>query len=302
MKITTALLFDLLTSFFKSKGLKQTSISRKLQELKRFLNYIKRNNLDLRNMSSTDIEDYILSINNLATSTQRASNSLVSDLYKLLHRNNLILSNPILKTDIVIREKSGVKKVFTEEEIVSFLDSIETKTGFGLRDRAMFELMYVTGMRIGEIENLDIDDIDYSLKEILIREGKGDKDRIVPLGSVAEEYINRWLKKGRKGVPVSEKALFVNSSNSRLKIGRIRAIFNNYLKLSGLDGQGFSPHSIRHSCATHLLQNGAEIRYVQELLGHESIETTADYTKDMIKSIKKIHKTYHPRENELYPE
>ena len=148
MKITTALLFDLLTSFFKSKGLKQTSINRKLQELKRFLNYIKDNNLDLRNMTSTDIEDYILSINNLATSTQRASNSLVTDLYKLLHRYNLILFNPILKTDIVIREKSGVKKVFTEEEIVSFLDSIETKTGFGLRDRAMFELMYVTGMRI----------------------------------------------------------------------------------------------------------------------------------------------------------
>lgn len=186
--------------------------------------------------------------------------------------------------------------------MASFLDSIVTKTGFGARDRAIFELMYVTGIRIGEVQNLNIDDIDFSLKEITIREGKGDKDRIVPLGSVAEDYINLWIKRGRKGVKASQRALFINSLEGRLKVGRIRAIFDKYLQLNNLENKGFTPHSIRHSCAIHLLQNGADIRYVQELLGHESIETTAGYTKSMIKSLKKLHKTYHPRENELYPD
>jgi len=162
--------------------------------------------------------------------------------------------------------------------------------------------MYVTAIRIGEVQNLDIDDIDFSLKEITIRLGKGDKDRIVPLGSVAEDYINQWIFRGRKGVKTHQRALFINRNNERLKASRIRHLFNHYLKLSDLDNRGFTPHSIRHSCATHLLQNGADIRYVQELLGHESIETTVGYTKDMIKSLKKLHKTYHPRENELYPE
>lgn len=302
MKITTSLLFDLLTSNFKSRGLKKSTIARKLQELRRFLEYIKENNLDLRSITPNDIEDYILSLNLLASSTQRAANALVSDLYKVLIRSELTLTNPSLKTDILIREKSGIKKVFTEDEMISFLDSIETKTGFGVRDRAIFELMYLTGMRIGEVQNLDLDDIDFSLKEITIRQGKGDKDRIVPLGSVSEEYINQWIIRGRKGVKTSQRALFVNSLNERLLVGRIRAIFDQYIKLSGLDNKGFTPHSIRHSCATHLLENGADIRYVQELLGHESIETTAGYTKNMIKNLKKLHKTYHPRENELYPE
>ncbi len=302
MKITTSLLYDLLSSYFRSIGLKDNTVARKFQELRRFLEYVESNDFDLRSLNSTDIEDYILSLKKYASSTQRAANALVSDVYKVLARSNLILSNPVLKTDIVIREKSGVKTVFTEEEISSFLDSIETKTGFGVRDRAVFELMYITGIRIGEVQNLDIDDIDFSLKEITIRLGKGDKDRIVPLGTVAEDYINQWIFRGRKGVKTNQRALFVNRNNERLKASRIRHLFNHYLKLSDLDNRGFTPHSIRHSCATHLLQNGADIRYVQELLGHESIETTAGYTKDVIKSLKKLHKTYHPRENELYPE
>jgi len=302
VKITTSLLYDLLSSYFRSIGLKDNTVARKFQELRRFLEYVESNDFDLRSLNSTDIEDYILSLKKYASSTQRAANALVSDVYKVLARSNLILSNPVLKTDIVIREKSGVKTVFTEEEISSFLDSIETKTGFGVRDRAVFELMYITGIRIGEVQNLDIDDIDFSLKEITIRLGKGDKDRIVPLGTVAEDYINQWIFRGRKGVKTNQRALFVNRNNERLKASRIRHLFNHYLKLSDLDNRGFTPHSIRHSCATHLLQNGADIRYVQELLGHESIETTAGYTKDVIKSLKKLHKTYHPRENELYPE
>lgn len=116
-----------------------------------------------------------------------------------------------------------------------------------------------------------------------------------------EEHINQLILRGRQGVKTHQRALFIKTNNERFKAGRIKHLFNHYLKLLGLDNRGFTPHSIRHSCATHLIQNGAH-RYVQELLGHKSIETTAGYTKDMIKSLKKLHKTYHPRENDLYPE
>lgn len=301
MKLTNSVIFELVTTYLKSRGLKKTTITRKLVELRRLLSYIKDKGMDLRDFTPMDIEEYILSITS-SYSTKTTAMSLVRDVFNTLMFNQLILTNPVNKTDIAITDKAGVKKVFTEEEVLDFLDSIETITTFGLRDRAIFELMYVTGMRVGEIESLNIDDIDFSLKEVFIRKGKGDKDRIVPLGSVAEEYITLWIRKGRKGIKVTDKALFLSSRNERLKSDRIRGIFRKYLESSNISDKGFTPHSLRHSCATHLLQNGADIRYVQELLGHDSIQTTVGYTKDIVKGLKKLHKTYHPRENELYPE
>lgn len=301
MILTNSLIFELVTNYLKSRGLKKSTITRKLVELRRLLAYIKDKSMDIRDFTPKDIEEYIISINS-SYSTKSTAMSLVRDVFNTLMFNQLILTNPINKTDIAISDKAGVKKVFTEDEVLDFLDSIETVTAFGIRDRAMFELMYVTGMRVGEVSNLNIDDIDFSLKEVFIQNGKGDKDRIVPLGSIAEEYITLWIKRGRKGVKVTDKALFLSSRNQRLKADRISGIFRKYLEKCNLDGRGFTPHSLRHSCATHLLQNGADIRYVQELLGHDSIQTTVGYTKDIVKGLKKLHKTYHPRENELYPE
>ena len=139
---------------------------------------------------------------------------------------------------------------------------------------------------------------------MFIRESKGNKDRIVPLGNVAKNYLELWIKKYRKYFSAKKKndALFLSGKGTRLSKSSIRLLFKKYLKLSGIEKEKATPHSLRHSCATHLLTHGADIRYVQSLLGHESIETTVTYTREIVENLKKMYKSHHPRENELFTE
>ena len=291
----------------RSRGLCEETITRKLTELGRFYQYLEKiGKTDLRDLTHTDIEKYFLYLmdHDYSKTTQQTSKSMVSDLYLSLFKNNMVLTNPVEWTDIIIREKSGVRVVLSEEEVETFLGVIETHTGYGLRDRTLFELLYITGMRVSEAHNLNVEDINFNLSETFIRKGKGRKERIVPFGKVCRQYLSVWIKRARKWfVKKNEKgALFVNRQGRRIRVSTMRYNFKKYLRLAGIEKQGASPHSLRHSCATHLLQNGADIRYVQELLGHESLETTVLYTREVVKGLKKMHKTCHPRENELYVE
>ena len=196
--------------------------------------------------------------------------------------------------------------ILTEDEMSRLLDSIDTITGFGLRDRSLFELMYVTGMRVGEIVRLDVEHIDFSLNEVFVTKSKNRKERIVPLGGVAKRFLEKWVKEVRSyfltGCKDDPKALFLSDKGMRISGSAIRYRLKRGLKIAGIEKKGVSPHSLRHSCATHLLAGGADIRLVQELLGHESIETTAAYTKEIVKELKRVHKMHHPRENRLYVE
>jgi site-specific recombinase XerD len=164
--------------------------------------------------------------------------------------------------------------------------------------------MYLTGLRLGEVVRLEVADVDFSLGQLFIRSGKGRKDRVVPLGHLAAQYLAQWVHTGRKGFirNEAEKALFLNRGGRKLPSANLRHWFAKYLKAAGITREGLTPHSIRHSCATHLLETGADIRYVAELLGHQSLQTTSDYTRGVAEGLKKMHRMYHPRENELYPE
>lgn len=294
-----------LMDYFKSRGFAKTTITRKLCELKRFEEYLEREKKDIREVDAPFLEKYILELKerNLSKSTLVASRTLIKDLFIMLHRKSLILDNPYIATEIVISEQSGAKAVFTREEVVEFLEIIEPKTGYGMRDRAMFELLYVTGMRGKELVNLNVEHIDFKSREIFINQGKNRKDRIVPLGETAYPFLKLWVDRARKWFTLQDSGpLFVNDTGGRLGVSSVRERFRYWVRRTTLGDKGFTPHSFRHSCATHLLENGADIRYVQELLGHSSIETTAEYTKDIVKGLKRIHRSYHPRENEIYPE
>ncbi len=291
-----------------SRGLTKATIARKLTELYRFGAYMSSGTeeKDLRELTDKDLGNYLLFLQEqgFSASTRIHARTLLKDLFYVLMLNELLLTNPCELLDVCIREQSGVKVTLSVEEMKQLLESIPTHTGYGFRDRCIFELLYMTGMRVGELINLKVDDVDFSQHEILIRQGKGRKDRIVPLGKIAKEFLWRWVKEMRlwfvKGE--DEGSLFLSSKSRRLAKTTIGMALARYLKACGITKQGVSPHSFRHSCATHLLLNGADVRYVQELLGHESIETTVEYTKGVVENLKKLHKMYHPRENELYRE
>jgi integrase/recombinase XerD len=298
------LLFE---DYEKSRGLSKETLTRKTTELVRFFNYLEKNGVDdIREVKAETLETYTINLKTegFTPSTLQTTRAMLKDLFNALFRSGSILSNPMDAVELSLPPRSQLKAMMSQEEMKRFLDSIPTHTGTGLRDRALFECMYVTGMRLGEVVRLEVDDVDFSLGELFIRSGKGRKDRVVPLGRLSVSYLSEWIHKGRKWFlrDESQKALFLNRGGRKLPPANIRHWFSKYLAAVGIKREGLTPHSIRHSCATHLLENGADIRYVAELLGHESLETTSDYTRGVAEGLKKTHRMYHPRENELYEE
>ena len=290
----------------RGRGLKEDTVKHKARNVRRFLRWIDEQKKDLRDVTAKDIESFFVYLKEtgLSSSTRSGVRGCLEAFYRLLKREKLVVEDPFMKTEIMIREKSGVRAVFSRSQVETLLDSIEPHTGYGQRDRAIFEFMYVTGCRVSEVTNLDVEDVDFSSNEVLIRQGKGRKDRIVPLGKTAERFLETWLHNGRKWFCGMEAKgpFFLSEVGGRMSSSAIRTRLKIHLKNNGLQDYGFTPHSFRHSCATHLLEAGADIRYVQELLGHESLETTVTYTKGIVEGLRKVHRMYHPRENELYPE
>jgi len=168
-----------------------------------------------------------------------------------------------------------------------------------LRDRALLELLYGTGARISELMDLHVDDVAQLSPEmpILRLRGKGDKDRLVPVGKVALAALEAYLVRSRPVIAIGglgQSALFLNARGGRLSRQSAWAILQTAAKKAGLDGK-ISPHTMRHSFATHLLENGADVRVVQELLGHASVTTTQVYTMVTVDQLREVYATAHPR-------
>ena len=182
------------------------------------------------------------------------------------------------------------------EEVAKILESPSASTASGLRDRAILETMYSSGLRVSELVGLGLEDIDFSAGLIRVR-GKGRKERLTPLGSYAQKALKNWLTK-RKPDPKAGKdaasAVFLNRFGRRLTSRSVGRMLEKCLKQAGLD-QRTSPHTLRHSFATHLLDRGADIRSVQELLGHQSLITTQIYTHVSTARLREVYETAHPR-------
>ena len=293
----------LLKKAMESRGLSAASIQRSFHELHRFTKWNTTD--DWREISRDHIRAYFeyLKDEGFSRSTKMAARGMLTDLFSSAFRSSLILINPIKETDIILREKAGEKKVLSLEQVNVFLDSIGTDTGIDLMDRCVFELMYGCGIRSGELCALDLSDVDLAARELFVRKGKGNKQRILPFGENCRRLLERWISTVRLWFISSPNGpLFLNRYGRRLTTATLRGRFIGRLKKASLDGLGFSPHSLRHSCATHLLEEGADIRFVQELLGHQSIQTTVHYTRQVVRGLKRMHRSFHPRENSLYPE
>jgi site-specific recombinase XerD len=188
-------------------------------------------------------------------------------------------------------------RVLKEEDVAALLDSIPASTPLELRDRAIFELAYATGLRAEELTTLDMGDADFDAEELRVH-GKGGKERVVPIGEQAWRTLNAYLERGRPPLAregdTSERAIFLSKSGRRLGTADLRRRLRAWAQRAGMP-PGATPHTLRHSFATHLLEGGADLRTIQELLGHSTISTTQTYTRVESRRLRKVYARAHPR-------
>ncbi len=212
--------------------------------------------------------------------------------FRFLLRDGYLKSNPALSVATPKRDKP-LPMFLDEKEVTSLIDAPDTKDLQGLRDRAILETLYSTGMRVSELVSTDISDIDF-ISGIIKTMGKGGKERLVPIGDRALRAIRDYLEE-RKVKPLRvKKALFFGNKHTRLTTRGVEMIMERYVHLVNRK-TGISPHSLRHSFATHLLDRGADLRSVQELLGHASLSTTQIYTHVTTERLKSAYAKSHPR-------
>lgn len=250
-------------------------------------------------VDSDAVRRYMAGLNEQQYSKSTTARKLATlrSFYKFLVRRNFIDSNPVASIRTPKQEKK-LPKFLEYEDVMRLLNTPPTSTWLGSRDRAILEVLYSTGMRVSEVVALNMDDVDF-LGEVIHIRGKGKKERIAPIGTSALQAIQHYIEfRNRRMANDSNfdgKVLFANKHGQRLSVRSVRRKMDKYLAQAGLD-PAISPHTLRHSFATHLLNNGADLRSVQELLGHQSLSTTQIYTHLTTSKIKEVYDHAHPRE------
>ena len=210
-------------------------------------------------------------------------------------RRGYVSSNPVASIRTPKQEKR-LPKYLEVEQIEKLFSNCDTTTLLGARDRAILEMLYSTGIRVSELVALDVSDIDLANSVIHVR-GKGKKERVIPIGPGAVKAVLHYLDLRRNAFQSGQhdtNALFINKHGQRLSTRSVRRKLDKYLLEAGLD-LSVSPHTLRHSFATHMLQRGADLRSVQEMLGHQSLSTTQIYTHLTDENVKKQYDKAHPR-------
>ena len=235
-----------------------------------------------------------LSENGLAKSAVARKLAAVRTFYRHLLERGEVDASP---ADLVASPKRDayLPRVLKPAEVAAMLDAIPAGTPLELRDRAMLELAYGSGLRAEEIVNLDLTDADPDGEELRVT-GKGSRTRVIPAGEPAWRAVERWLERGRPALAgaTPEPALFLSRNGNRLSTSDVRRRLAIWTRRAALQG-GISPHTLRHSFATHLLEGGADLRAIQELLGHATISTTQTYTRIESGRLKKVYALAHPR-------
>jgi integrase/recombinase XerD len=280
------------------RNLSENTILSYKNDLTSLIKFLEQDKVDdLCRININHITGFFNSLNELGlTSTTSARYfSSTKGFFNYLHLNKYIEENPVERLSSPKLSKN-LPVVLTVDEINSIIDLPDTSNKLGLRDKSLLELLYACGTRVTEIINLKISDLFF--KEEIIRVfGKGSKERVVPIGSSAIHWVEEYLLKSR---PLLEKKLksenivFLNSRGMKLSRMGVWKIINRYTTQSGVKRE-VHPHTFRHSFATHLLEGGADLRAVQEMLGHADISTTQIYTHIDRDYIKQVHKEFHPR-------
>ncbi|MBC7197002.1 MAG: tyrosine-type recombinase/integrase [Deferribacterales bacterium] len=285
------------TNYLKiEKNYSEHTVKSYLNDINDLIIYIDKDEIDLEEITYYTLRGFINSLyeKGLAKSTIERKIATFKSFFKFMVKRGYINDNPARLLRFPKKEQK-LFKVFNIDDILHLLEIPDRQTPDGLRDALILEMLYGTGVRVSELSNMDINDIDFSGERVRIR-GKGKKERILPLDSFHIRMINEYLNKRVLFVAKEVKdyeALFINRFGTRLTDRSIRRIVEKYLKLAKLP-LDFSPHSFRHTFATHLLENGADLRTIQHLLGHSSLSTTQKYTHLNLLEILKIYDMTHP--------
>jgi len=279
------------------KGLSQNTIEAYSRGLVRFVDHLKRKRIqDVRDVGKVDVQGFLLSLRkkNLNTKSVVRDLSAIRSFFRFLIQEGILETNPVEDLESPKVAKT-LPEILSLKEIEQILEQPNLQTPLGMRDRAMLEILYATGMRVSELTHLPTHQVNLEGGFVLLY-GKGSKERIVPLGSEAMRWVALYLKGARGALSKGKESafLFINRSGKEMSRQRFWKNLKDYAKKAGLHKR-ISPHLLRHSFASHLLERGADLRSVQMMLGHVDISTTQIYTHVTGEKLKKVHKQYHPR-------
>lgn len=297
---------DFLAHLHFEKGLATNSVAAYRRDLRSFARFCKTAGIDALQAGTAEITLYLEAAREglppfeqpLARASVARALVAVRSCYRFLVREGIADTDPTAKIGALSRGRS-IPKAIPLEDIERLIDAPPDSL-LGVRDRAILEVLYGAGLRISELVGLDVDDVDLEAGNISVRSGKGSKGRVVPTGGHARRAISSYLQRtrpalaGRAQRGTTRGALFLNARGGRLSRQGCWKILKGYAGGAGL-GEKVSPHTLRHSFATHMLDRGADIRVVQELLGHASLSTTQVYTLVSDRRLKEVYLASHPR-------
>jgi integrase/recombinase XerD len=281
------------------KGLSANTVSAYRRDLVKFESFAKKRKLALETVSRDDLVDFLASLYREKLESRTVARHLVTlrNFFRFAQIQESIASDPSinLESPKIRRSLPGYLRL---EEVERLLNQPDAKTALGIRDRAMLEVLYSTGLRVSELVSLRVSDLDGKTGCVRCI-GKGDKERIVPVGRKALSMVDKYLHEGRpellrRAKAVNGPALFVNRRGVSLSRVGVWKILSAYGRRAGLR-VALTPHMLRHSFATHLLERGADLRSVQLMLGHADISTTQIYTHVVEERLKQVYKAHHPR-------
>jgi integrase/recombinase XerD len=293
-------LSDFLDYLRVERGSAKLTIAAYTSDLSQFAAFLEKRQRDLTAATRPDVRDFIQELfsNSLDGRSVGRKLSAIRHLYRYLLLDGRIQIDPTLNIESP-RQWRVLPKSLSHEEVEATLASPQPRKespraqALALRDRAMLELLYAGGVRVSEVADARLEDLKLEMGYVLVR-GKGDKERMVPLGVPAQESLQQYLKSGREVLIRKRNSplLFVGTGARRLTRQRVWQVVGNASQSSGRHA---SPHMLRHSCATHMVENGADLRTVQTILGHSDISTTQVYTHVALDRLKSVYAKHHPR-------
>lgn len=280
----------------REKHASSNTVSSYMRDIRQFVDWLRRKGENILDVASTDVSDYLNEIQSQGKSGATASRSLASLKNFFTYAASIgAMGKPLVLDEIHIdRGAKRLPQVLTNEEMELLLMQPDCADAKGCRDKAMLELLYATGMRVSELVDLDVNDVDLELAAVKC--GGEKNSRVVPVYPAALEALTDYLRKARPALIGGEEqpALFVNVSGTRMSRQGFWKILKYYQAKAGIEKE-ITPHTLRHSFAVHLLENGADLGALQELMGHSDISSTQRYTQMVSQKIKSVYQKCHPK-------